>query len=158
MDSQVCLKRAHVRHFSNTVNAVPPLEASPDAVVPCQEKPFAASLTAPQYVAAEFLLTHQTSSGIRSDSKSEFYCHYLNVGKDEYIIRREPEVRTNHSCDPTPGLRTMSFSRPFGISKRTRKSPSITPPSVPMTGKWGAVAARRAAGEWSAITAICRRA
>lgn len=31
--------------------------------------------------------------------------HLFNVGKDEYLVAREPEVRTNHSCDPNAGIR-----------------------------------------------------
>jgi hypothetical protein len=30
--------------------------------------------------------------------------HLFNVGVDEYIIAREPGVRTNHSCDPNVGI------------------------------------------------------
>ncbi len=30
--------------------------------------------------------------------------HLFNVGTDEYILAREPEVRTNHSCDPNAGI------------------------------------------------------
>lgn len=34
----------------------------------------------------------------------EVWDHLLNVGLDEYIIAREPAVRTNHSCDPNAGI------------------------------------------------------
>jgi uncharacterized protein len=34
----------------------------------------------------------------------EVWDHLLNVGVDEYIIAREPAVRTNHSCDPNAGI------------------------------------------------------
>lgn len=34
----------------------------------------------------------------------EVWSHLFNVGKDEYIIAREPAVRTNHSCDPNAGI------------------------------------------------------
>lgn len=30
--------------------------------------------------------------------------HLFNVGVDEYLVAREPEVRTNHSCDPNAGI------------------------------------------------------
>lgn len=30
--------------------------------------------------------------------------HLFNVGTDEYLMAREPEVRTNHSCDPNAGI------------------------------------------------------
>jgi SET domain-containing protein len=30
--------------------------------------------------------------------------HLFNVGVDEYIIAREPGVRTNHSCNPNAGI------------------------------------------------------
>ena len=30
--------------------------------------------------------------------------HLFNVGLDEYLIAREPAVRTNHSCDPNAGI------------------------------------------------------
>jgi len=30
--------------------------------------------------------------------------HLFNVGLDEYLITREPGVRTNHSCDPNAGI------------------------------------------------------
>lgn len=35
---------------------------------------------------------------------SEVVDHLFNVGTDEYIMAREPEVRTNHSCDPNAGI------------------------------------------------------
>lgn len=34
----------------------------------------------------------------------EVWDHLFNVGVDEYIIPREPAVRTNHSCDPNAGI------------------------------------------------------
>ncbi len=34
----------------------------------------------------------------------EVWSHFFNVGVDEYIIAREPAVRTNHSCDPNAGI------------------------------------------------------
>ena len=34
----------------------------------------------------------------------EVWSHFFNVGVDEYIIAREPGVRTNHSCDPNAGI------------------------------------------------------
>lgn len=34
----------------------------------------------------------------------EVWDHLFNVGLDEYIIAREPGVRTNHSCDPNAGI------------------------------------------------------
>lgn len=34
----------------------------------------------------------------------EVWDHLLNVGKDDYLIPREPEARTNHSCDPNAGI------------------------------------------------------
>jgi SET domain-containing protein len=34
----------------------------------------------------------------------EVWDHLFNVGVDEYIIAREPAVRTNHSCDPNAGI------------------------------------------------------
>jgi SET domain-containing protein len=34
----------------------------------------------------------------------EVWDHLFNVGADEYIIVREPAVRTNHSCDPNAGI------------------------------------------------------
>ncbi len=34
----------------------------------------------------------------------EVWDHLLNVGPVDYVIPREPEVRTNHSCDPNVGL------------------------------------------------------
>jgi SET domain-containing protein len=30
--------------------------------------------------------------------------HLFNVGIDDYLVAREPEVRTNHSCDPNAGI------------------------------------------------------
>ncbi len=30
--------------------------------------------------------------------------HLFNVGTHEYLVAREPEVRTNHSCDPNAGI------------------------------------------------------
>ncbi len=30
--------------------------------------------------------------------------HLFNVGMDEYLITKEPAVRTNHSCDPNAGI------------------------------------------------------
>lgn len=30
--------------------------------------------------------------------------HLFNVGTNDYILAREPEVRTNHSCDPNAGI------------------------------------------------------
>jgi len=30
--------------------------------------------------------------------------HLFNVDADEYLITREPGVRTNHSCDPNAGI------------------------------------------------------
>ena len=35
--------------------------------------------------------------------------HLFNVGVDEYIIAREPGVRTNHSCDPNAGIIRDAF-------------------------------------------------
>lgn len=35
---------------------------------------------------------------------SEVWDHLLNVGPVDYLIPREPEARTNHSCDPNTGL------------------------------------------------------
>jgi len=35
--------------------------------------------------------------------------HLYNVGVDEYIIVREPAVRTNHSCDPNAGIKKDVF-------------------------------------------------
>lgn len=34
----------------------------------------------------------------------EVWSHLFNVGVDEYIMAREPAVRTNHSCDPNAGI------------------------------------------------------
>ena len=34
----------------------------------------------------------------------EFWDHLLNVGVCDYIIAREPAVRTNHSCNPNAGI------------------------------------------------------
>jgi SET domain-containing protein len=34
----------------------------------------------------------------------EVWDHLFNVGVDEYLITREPAVRTNHSCDPNAGI------------------------------------------------------
>lgn len=34
----------------------------------------------------------------------EVWSHLFNVGIDEYVIAREPAVRTNHSCDPNAGI------------------------------------------------------
>ena len=34
----------------------------------------------------------------------EVWDHLFNVDVDEYIIAREPGVRTNHSCDPNAGI------------------------------------------------------
>lgn len=34
----------------------------------------------------------------------EVWDHLLNVGVDEYVIAREPAVRTNHSCEPNAGI------------------------------------------------------
>ena len=34
----------------------------------------------------------------------EVWDHLFNVGVDEYVIAREPAVRTNHSCDPNAGI------------------------------------------------------
>ena len=34
----------------------------------------------------------------------EVWDHLFNVGVAEYIIAREPAVRTNHSCDPNAGI------------------------------------------------------
>lgn len=31
--------------------------------------------------------------------------HLFNIGLHRYIIAREPEVRTNHSCEPNAGIR-----------------------------------------------------
>jgi len=30
--------------------------------------------------------------------------HLFNIGRDEYLIVREPGVYTNHSCDPNAGI------------------------------------------------------
>jgi SET domain-containing protein len=30
--------------------------------------------------------------------------HLFNVATDEYLLAREPEVRTNHSCNPNAGI------------------------------------------------------
>ncbi|MEI8006183.1 MAG: SET domain-containing protein-lysine N-methyltransferase [Bacteroidota bacterium] len=38
------------------------------------------------------------------DFPPEVVDHLFNVGTDEYIMAREPEVRTNHSCDPNAGI------------------------------------------------------
>jgi uncharacterized protein len=35
---------------------------------------------------------------------AEVWDHLLNVGPVDYMIPREPEARTNHSCDPNTGL------------------------------------------------------
>jgi SET domain-containing protein len=34
----------------------------------------------------------------------EVWDHLFNVGLDEYIMAREPGVRTNHSCNPNAGI------------------------------------------------------
>lgn len=34
----------------------------------------------------------------------EVWDHLFNIGVDDYIIAREPGVRTNHSCDPNAGI------------------------------------------------------
>lgn len=34
----------------------------------------------------------------------EVWDHLFNIDVDEYIIPREPIVRTNHSCDPNAGI------------------------------------------------------
>ncbi len=34
----------------------------------------------------------------------EVWDHLFNVGVNEYIIPKEPIVRTNHSCDPNAGI------------------------------------------------------
>lgn len=34
----------------------------------------------------------------------EVWDHLFNTGVDEYIIAREPAVRTNHSCAPNAGI------------------------------------------------------
>lgn len=39
----------------------------------------------------------------------EVWSHFFNVGVDEYIIAREPAVRTNHSCDPNAGIQRDVF-------------------------------------------------
>jgi uncharacterized protein len=39
------------------------------------------------------------------DIPDEVVDHLFNVGVDEYIVAFEPEVRTNHSCDPNAGIR-----------------------------------------------------
>jgi len=39
----------------------------------------------------------------------EVWSHFFNVGVDEYIIAREPAVRTNHSCDPNAGIADDHF-------------------------------------------------
>jgi len=38
------------------------------------------------------------------DFAPEVVDHLFNVGTDEYLLAREPEVRTNHSCDPNAGI------------------------------------------------------
>jgi SET domain-containing protein len=38
------------------------------------------------------------------DFPPEVVDHLFNVGIDEYLVAREPEVRTNHSCDPNAGI------------------------------------------------------
>jgi SET domain-containing protein len=38
------------------------------------------------------------------DFPPEVVDHLFNVGTDEYLLAREPEVRTNHSCDPNAGI------------------------------------------------------
>lgn len=40
-----------------------------------------------------------------NDFPPEVVEHLFNVGADEYLVAREPEVRTNHSCDPNAGIR-----------------------------------------------------
>lgn len=35
--------------------------------------------------------------------------HLFNVGLNEYLVTFEPEVRTNHSCDPNAGIRKDVF-------------------------------------------------
>jgi uncharacterized protein len=35
--------------------------------------------------------------------------HLFNVGTNEYLVTREPEVRTNHSCDPNAGIRNEAL-------------------------------------------------
>jgi len=36
---------------------------------------------------------------------AEVVDHLFNVGTHDYLVAREPEVRTNHSCDPNAGIR-----------------------------------------------------
>lgn len=40
-----------------------------------------------------------------NDYPPEVVDHLFNVGTDEYLLAQEPEVRTNHSCDPNAGIR-----------------------------------------------------
>jgi len=38
------------------------------------------------------------------DLPQEVLEHLFNVGVDEYLVTFEPEVRTNHSCNPNAGI------------------------------------------------------
>lgn len=55
------------------------------------------------------IISEFTGPRIKIENLGEFppevVDHLFNVGADEYLVAREPEVRTNHSCDPNAGIR-----------------------------------------------------
>jgi len=55
------------------------------------------------------IITEFTGPRIKIENLGEFppevVDHLFNVDVDEYLVAREPEVRTNHSCDPNAGIR-----------------------------------------------------
>lgn len=55
------------------------------------------------------IISEFTGPRIKIENLGEFppevVDHLFNVGVDEYLVAREPEVRTNHSCDPNAGIR-----------------------------------------------------
>jgi SET domain-containing protein len=53
----------------------------------------------------------------------EVWDHLFNIGVDEYIIAREPSVRTNHSCDPNAGIIRDVF---LVAMRNTNKDEEIT--------------------------------
>lgn len=55
------------------------------------------------------IISEFTGPRIKIENLDEFppevVDHLFNVGVIEYLVAREPEVRTNHSCDPNAGIR-----------------------------------------------------
>ena len=67
----------------------------------------------------------------------EVWDHLLNVGPVDYVMPREPEVRTNHSCDPNAGLIDEVSLAPdrsppsVGVAAPASQSPEIRPGHTP---------------------------